>query len=78
MDNSSFIDVEDEGPVAFRLRSTSTIEKISKRRLPFSEYVSVVANCMNALLGVSIFTTPWGFAKSGILGELRSNTALHL
>ena len=70
MDDNSIIDVEDEGPVAFRLRSTSTIEKISKRRLPLSEYVSVVANCMNALLGVSIFTTPWGFAKSGILGKL--------
>jgi hypothetical protein len=71
VDNNSFTNVENEGPVAFRLRSTSTIEKISKRRLPFSEYVSVVANCMNALLGVSIFTTPWGFAKSGILGKLK-------
>ena len=45
-----------------------TNESTLRRTLPFSEYVSVFANCTNALLGVSIFTTPWGYAKSGLLG----------
>ena len=53
-----------------RLRSTSTIEKFSKKNLPFREFVSVVANATNALLGVSIFAMPWGFAKSGLIGNL--------
>lgn len=30
--------------------------------------ISVIANTTNALLGVSIFATPWGFQQSGILG----------
>ena len=53
-----------------RLRSTSAIEKFSKRNLPLNEFVSVVANATNALLGVSIFAMPWGFAKSGLMGNL--------
>ena len=31
-------------------------------------HISVIANTMNALLGVSIFAMPWGFAMSGIVG----------
>lgn len=69
-DDITFQDLEDESPIGSRLRSTSTIESISKRRLPFPEYLSVVANSTNALLGVSIFATPWGYAKSGLLGKL--------
>jgi len=30
--------------------------------------ISVIANTTNALLGVSIFATPWGFQQSGIIG----------
>jgi multisubunit Na+/H+ antiporter MnhG subunit len=32
--------------------------------------VSVAANTMNALLGVSLFAMPWGFQQSGVLGGL--------
>eukprot|EP00599_Poterioochromonas_sp_BG-1_P010882 CAMPEP_0173145852 /NCGR_PEP_ID=MMETSP1105-20130129/8137_1 /TAXON_ID=2985 /ORGANISM="Ochromonas sp., Strain BG-1" /LENGTH=479 /DNA_ID=CAMNT_0014059927 /DNA_START=271 /DNA_END=1710 /DNA_ORIENTATION=+ len=32
--------------------------------------VSVAANTINALLGVSLFAMPWGFQQSGILGGL--------
>lgn len=30
--------------------------------------VSIIANTMNALLGVSIFAMPWGYLKSGVFG----------
>lgn len=30
--------------------------------------ISIVANTVNALLGVSIFAMPWGYLKSGIIG----------
>ena len=68
-DNCNLESVERTSPSGFRLRSTSAIEVISKKRMPFPQYLSVVANSTNALLGVSIFATPWGFARSGLLGE---------
>ena len=55
-----------------------TNENTLKRTLPFNEYVSVFANCTNALLGVSIFTTPWGYAKSGLLGTTSCISMLHI
>ena len=30
--------------------------------------IIVIANTMNALLGVSIFSMPWGYTQSGVLG----------
>lgn len=33
-------------------------------------YVSIVSNTMNGLLGVSIFAIPWGFAMSGLIGGI--------
>ena len=35
-----------------------------------TNYISIVANTMNGLLGVSIFAIPWGFAMSGLLGGI--------
>jgi hypothetical protein len=67
-DNCKLENLECNSPSGFRLRSTSAIEVLSKKRMPFPEYLSVVANSTNALLGVSIFATPWGFARSGLLG----------
>lgn len=32
--------------------------------------VSIVANTINALLGVSLFSMPWGFQQAGILGGM--------
>ena len=33
----------------------------------FLRNLSITSNCINALLGVSIFAMPWGFQQSGIM-----------
>ncbi len=34
----------------------------------FRDKVTIVANTLNALLGVALFAMPWGFQQSGVLG----------
>lgn len=34
----------------------------------FRDRVTIVANTLNALLGVALFAMPWGFQQSGVLG----------
>eukprot|EP01036_Dinobryon_divergens_P031566 gene31566-40991_t len=36
----------------------------------FLRNLSITSNCINALLGVSIFAMPWGFQQSGLLGGI--------
>lgn len=43
-------------------------EDIKPKKLTLAGYVSVVANSLSSLLGVSIFAMPWGFSQSGIVG----------
>jgi hypothetical protein len=50
-------------------KSLSLSSKASTESSSLSEnYLTVIANTMNALLGVSIFAMPWGFMQSGVLG----------
>ena len=52
--NNNYISQQNHNiyPHNTRIRSTSAIENISRRKLPFIEYISIVANATNALLGV--------------------------
>lgn len=54
----------------------TTFEHLARNESEISDHylpvvgsdVSLIANTMNALLGVSIFAMPWGFAQSGVIG----------
>jgi amino acid permease len=54
--------------VALDKDSDDDVIDVDTKAMAFPDYISVVANSTNALLGVSIFAMPWGFAKSGLLG----------
>lgn len=48
--------------------STSSVPAPTFIPLGFDNDISIIANTMNALLGVSIFAMPWGYLQSGIVG----------
>jgi hypothetical protein len=54
--------------VYLETNSEDDCEDIKPKKLTNAGYVSVVANTLSSLLGVSIFAMPWGFSRSGIVG----------
>lgn len=49
--------------------TTKDIESIVHNHAEkFRDKVTIVANTLNALLGVALFAMPWGFQQSGVLG----------
>jgi hypothetical protein len=57
--SSSINDVED-----FENETTNiAADKFNQSAI---EHVSVIANTINTLLGVSLFATPWGYEESGV------------
>jgi hypothetical protein len=48
-----------------RTRRKLTIEDINRETV--MDYLSIVCNSLNALLGVSLFVMPWAFLQSGAL-----------
>jgi hypothetical protein len=68
----SFAEIEEGGSNSQQLDETKTYSSaynfINLSEGEVIDDISIVANTINALLGVSLFAMPWGYEQSGIIG----------